>query len=128
MRQGSVAVLRDDTNAAVNWCDVPLRQLVAGGDAEAQVSVWIRNNSADALGGDSDAGWIDDDDGRVVLTAMATVRGATVAIEQEMLLSMTGGPTALLPQSPDEGYGGGHNNDNSAVSVCVDDYMAVGAS
>lgn len=129
MRQGSLSVLRSADNDLVDWCDVPLRDLVNGGDAEAQVSVWIRNNTADALGGDLDTvgNWVDDDDGRVVITAMATVRNTTVAIEQEMLLTISGGPTALLPQSPDEGYGGGHNNDNSAVSVCLDDYVAVGS-
>lgn len=128
MRQGAVTFLRDQSMADVHWCDVPLRQLVEGGDAEARVSVWIRNNSADALGDNSVASWIDDDDGRIVLTAMATVRNATVAVEQEMLLSLGSDPIALLPQSPDEGYGGGHNNDNSAVSVCADDYVPVDAS
>jgi len=125
MRQGAVSLLRDSSNADVYWCDVPLRQLVPGGDPEAQVSVWVRNNTADVLGnGGGSASWTADADGRVVLTAMASVRGTTIAIEQEMLLSASGGPTALLPQSADEGYGGGHNNDNSAVSVCVDDYVA----
>ncbi|MCX4239064.1 hypothetical protein, partial [Paraliomyxa miuraensis] len=125
MRQGAVSLLRDDGGTPVHWCDVPLRELLANGDPEARVSSWVRNNSADALGGDAGAGsWIDDSDGRVVLTAMATVRGTTVTIEQEVLLSLRAGPQALLPQTPDEGYGGGHNNDNSAVSVCVDDYVA----
>lgn len=127
MRQGAVALLRDTNNADVHWCDVPLRELVTGGDPEARVSVWIRNNTADALGGDGPGTWIEDDDGRVVLTAMATIRNTTVAIEQEMLLSLGNDPTALLPQTPDEGYGGGHNNDNSAVSVCVDDYVSAAA-
>ena len=127
MRQGAVALLRDDSNAEVHWCDVPLRQLVPGGDAEAQVSVWIRNNTADALGNGVTGSWTQDGDGRVVLTAMATIRNTTVAIEQEMVLSLGNGSTALLPQTPDEGYGGGHNNDNSAVSVCLDDYVAAAA-
>lgn len=123
MRQGAVALLRDESAADVHWCDVPLRQLIENGDAEARVSVWVRNNTADSLGENSVTSWIDDDDGRVVLTAMATVRNTTVAVEREMLLALGNDPSALLPQSPDEGYGGGHNNDNSAVSVCVDDYV-----
>lgn len=125
MRQGSVVLLRDRSNADTYWCDLPLRDLVEGGDPEARISIWLRNNSADAL---ATAGgstlWTQDGDGRVVLTAMATVRNTTVAIEQEMLLSVNTGPSLMLPQSPDEGYGGGHNNDNSAVSVCVDQYVA----
>lgn len=128
MRQGAVAQLRDATNADTYWCDLPLRDLVPGGDPEARVSIWLRNNTADALGNGGSANWTADGDGRVVLTAMATVRNTTIAIEQEMLLSNSLGPTALLPQSPDEGYGGGHNNDNSAVSVCVDDYVGAEAA
>ncbi len=124
MRQGAVARLRDTAGAGVYWCDMPLRDLVEGGDSEARVSVWLRNNSADALGSNGGlGGWTADSDGRVVLTAMATVRNTTIAVEQEMLLTLGVGPTALMPQTPDEGYGGGHNNDNSAVSVCVDDYV-----
>jgi hypothetical protein len=129
MRQGAVARLRDGGGAQVHWCDVPLRDLLASGDPEARVSTWVRNNSGDALGGNAGVGtWTDDNDGRVVVTVMATVRGATVAIEQEVLLSSSGGPQAMLPQTPDEGYGGGHNNDNSAVSVCVADYVAAAAN
>jgi Tfp pilus assembly protein PilX len=129
MRQGAVTLLRDASGADTHWCDVPLRELLAAGDPEARVSTWIRNNSGDALGGAAGAGsWTDDADGRVVVTAMATVRGATVALEQEVLLSFANGPQAMLPQSPDEGYGGGHNNDNSAVSVCVDDYAVAAAN
>jgi hypothetical protein len=123
MRQGAVSQLRDGGGALIPWCDVPLRDLIESGDPEARVSTWVRNNTGDALGGTAGVGsWIDDTDGRVVVTAMATVRGATVAIEQEVLMAFGSGPNALLPQSPDEGYGGGHNNDNSAVSVCVGDY------
>ncbi len=125
MRQGAVAQLRDGGGAQLHWCEVPLREILPTGDPEARVSAWVRNNSGDALGGNGGVGgWTDDRDGRVVLTAMASVRGATVTIEQEVLLSFGSGPQALLPQSPDEGYGGGHNNDNSAVSVCLDDYVA----
>lgn len=129
MRQGALANLRDSDLALGLWCQRPLRDLVDRGDAEARISVWVRNNGADALGGGETASgsWTDDEDGRVVLTAMATVRNTTVSVEQEVLLSFGSGPQALLPQSPDEGYGGGHNNDNSAVSVCADDYAAASA-
>ena len=128
MRQGAVAQLRDGSGAQVYWCDVPLRDLIPNGDSEARVSTWVRNNGADALGGDGVGSWTNDDDGRVVITAMATVRGTTVAVEQEVLLSFGTGPQAMLPQTPDEGYGGGHNNDNSSVSVCVDDYVPAAAN
>jgi Tfp pilus assembly protein PilX len=129
MRQGAVSLLRDGSGAQVHWCDTPLRDLLPAGDPEARVSTWIRNNSGDVLGGSAGGGsWVNDEDGRVVITAMATVRGATVALEQEVLLSFGNAPQGLLPQSPDEGYGGGHNNDNSAVSVCVDDYVAAASA
>lgn len=126
MRQGAVVNLRAANDVVVGWADVPLRQLVTGGDPEARVSVWIRNNSADALGGggSGSGSWTTDNDGRVVLTASARVRNTTATIEQEVLLSFGFGPASLLPQSPDEGYGGGHNNDNSAVSVCADNYTS----
>jgi hypothetical protein len=124
MRQGAVAFLNDVNDVPANWCDVPVRDLVTGADAEARVSVWIRNNSADALGpAPGSASWTDDNDGRVVVTAMATIRNTSVTIEQELLLSYGSGSTVLQPQSPDEGYGGGHNNDNSAVSVCTDQFL-----
>jgi hypothetical protein len=123
MRQGAVAQLPDANLATVNWCDVPLRDLVPAGDAEARVSVWVRNNSADALGAGGSGLWDDDGDGRVVVTAMATVRNTQVTIEQEVLLSIGGGTSTVPPQTPDEGYGGGHNNDNSAVAICTDEYV-----
>ncbi len=124
MRQGAVAFLNDAAGAPQNWCQLPLRDLVPGGDAEAQVSVWVRNNTADALGATGSASWIDDGDGRVVVTAMATVRNTTVTVEQELVLQVGAMDAVMQPQSPDEGYGGGHNNDNSAVSVCASDYVA----
>jgi hypothetical protein len=124
MRQGAVAQLRDAASNIDYWCDRPIRDLVANADPEARVSVWVRNNSADALGPRGSGSWTDDEDGRVVLTAMATVRNTTVTVEQEVLLNLSAGAANLLPQSPDEGYGGGHNNDNSAVSVCPDTYAA----
>ncbi len=128
LRQGAVARLGDADASPVYWCDVPLRELSEGADPEARISVWIRNDRADALGPGGPASWIDDDNGRVVLTAMAQVRGSSVTVEQEMVLSSGMGPQPLLPQSPDEGYGGGHNNDNSAVSTCVEDYVVAGAA
>ena len=94
------------------------------GDPDARVTVWVRNNSADALGVNGSGLWTDDSDGQVVVTAQARVRHTVVTVEQEIALSVNGGLTVLAPQSPDEGYGGGHNNDNSAVSVCTDDYVA----
>lgn len=124
MRQGAVAVLADAGLAQQNWCQLPLRDLVPGGDAEAQVSVWVRNNAADALGAGGTASWTDDGDGRIVVTAMATVRNTTVTIEQELALTTGSGAGVLQPQSADEGYGGGHNNDNSAVSVCSSEFVA----
>ena len=62
------------------------------------------------------------------MTAQARVRHTVVTIEQEIALSVNGGLQVLQPQSADEGYGGGHNNDNSAVSVCTDDYVSGTAS
>lgn len=129
MRQGAVAYLLDGAGAQQDWCDMAVRDLLpgSGGDAEARVSVWVRNNSADALGPNGSASWIDDNDGRVVVTAMATIRNTSVTVEEELVLSFGNGPTALQPQSPDEGYGGGHNNDNSAVSVCADQFVQADA-
>jgi hypothetical protein len=123
MRQGAVSRLRDASNSQSNWCDVPMRDLLEVGDAEARVSVWVRNNAGDALGTNGSGSWTDDGDSRIVLTAQATVRGSTVAIEQEVLLNLGPGVSDLMPQTADEGYGGGHNNDNSAVSVCSDQYQ-----
>ena len=124
LRQGAVARLGDTSDVPVYWCDVAMRELLPGADPEARVSVWIRNDQGDALGPESSGHWTRDTDGRVVLTAMAEVRGTRVTVEQEMLLSRSDQPRPLHPQSPDEGYGGGHNGDNSAVSVCVDDFVA----
>lgn len=124
MRQGAVAFLRNAAGAQENWADVPFRDLVPNGDPDARVSVWIRNNSADALGVNGSGSWTDDFDGRVVVTAQARVRHTVVTVEQEIALSGPAGLDVLQPQSPDEGYGGGHNNDNSSVSVCTDDYAA----
>lgn len=124
LRQGAVSQLPDAGGASVHWCDVSLRALLPGADPEARASVWIRNDRGDALGVSGSGSWVEDSDGRVVLTAMAEVRGSRVTVEQEMLLGGLGAAAPSLPQTPDEGYGGGHNNDNSAVSVCAADYVA----
>lgn len=128
LRQGAVSRLPDTSGAPVYWCDVALRELLPGADAEARVSVWIRNDQGDALGPGGSGSWTDDADGRVVLTAMAEVRGTRVTVEQEVLLSTDEGSGPLWPQSPDEGYGGGHNNDNSTVSICEDDLLTAAAA
>jgi Tfp pilus assembly protein PilX len=126
MRQGAVVRLATEANPApFNWCGagggVAFNQILPNGDPEARVCVWIRNNSADALGAGSSGNWVTETDGRVVLTAMATVRNTTITVEQEVALSGDQVVQPWKPQSPDEGYGGGHNNDNSSVSVCADD-------
>ncbi len=123
MRQGAVAFLRNAAGVQEDWADVPFRDLVPNGDPDARVTVWVRNNSADALGVDGSGVWTDDSDGQIVITAQARVRQTVVTVEQEIATSLGNGAQVLLPQSPDEGYGGGHNNDNSAVSVCSDDYV-----
>ncbi len=103
---------------------VPLRNLLIGGDPEARVSLWIRNNTSDAVDSASAGGdWTNDTDGRVVFTAMATVRNTTVAIEQEMALTPADTTAAWSMSSPDVGYGGGHNNDNVMADVCVENFL-----
>ena len=128
MRQGAIAFLRNSGGVQEDWADVPFRDLVPNGDPDARVTVWVRNNAADALGVGGSGIWIDDSDGQVVVTAQARVRHTVVTVEQEIALSVGAGLQVLQPQSPDEGYGGGHNNDNSAVSVCTDDYVAGAAA
>lgn len=66
-----------------------------------------------------------DGDGRVVLTAMATVRNTTITVEKEVQLQASQRSTPASLRSPDEGYGGGHNNDNTSVSLCTDEYVSV---
>ncbi|MEX1365270.1 MAG: hypothetical protein AB1Z98_19235 [Nannocystaceae bacterium] len=83
-RPGAVARLLDQAGATPHWCRVPLRQLMGGGDTDARVSVWVRNDSADALDG---GGWSHDDDRRVVLTAVAEVRGTRVVLEERVALA-----------------------------------------
>jgi hypothetical protein len=129
MRPGALAFLPDSTGtlgSEVRWYKLPFSSLVPGGDPEAYVSVWIRNNSADALGPGGSGSWIDDTDTAVTITAQVDIRNTVVAVEQEVRLQ--GVPTTMSqPQSPDEGYGGGHNNDNSAVAACTDDYQSASA-
>jgi hypothetical protein len=123
MRQGAIAYLPDAQLAPTNWAQVPLRNLLSGADSEATVSLWIRNNAADAIDGKGGASWTADSDGRVVLTAMATVRNTTVAIEQEFVLSPGSAKKAWSMSSPDVGYGGGHNNDNVMADVCLENFL-----
>jgi hypothetical protein len=122
MRQGAIAFLPDADGVATNWVQVPLRDLLEGADSEARVSLWIRNNAADAIdtGGGS---WTSDTDGRVVLTGVATVRNTTIAIEQELALTPGNQQQAWSMSSPDVGYGGGHNNDNVMADVCVENFL-----
>jgi hypothetical protein len=129
MRQGAVSRLPDATGLTeLDWCDVPFRDLVPGGDAEAHVSVWVRNNSADALGPSGSQDWVDDGDGQIVITASARLRNTVVTVEKEISLSSGDSAPVMQPLSPDEGYGGGHNNDNSAVSMCTDDFVSAVAA
>jgi hypothetical protein len=129
MRQGAVSRLDDSTGLAqLDWCDVPFRDLVPGGDAEAHVSVWVRNNGADALGASGSQSWTNDEDGQVVITASARIRNTIVTVEKEVSLSSGDAAPVMQPVSPDEGYGGGHNNDNSAVSMCTDDFVSAVAA
>lgn len=124
MRQGAISYLPDAQLVPVNWAQVPLRNLLQGADPEATVSLWIRNNTSDAVDIDGSSGsWITDSDGRVVLTAMATVRNTTVAIEQEMVLAPGSATKAWSMASPDVGYGGGHNNDNVMADVCIENFL-----
>lgn len=123
MRPGALVMLPDSDNGAqVPWTEVPMAALVDGGDPEAIVTVWIRNNSAEALGANGTGSWVADKDGRVVLTGMARVRNSTVTIEQEYYFLPRSGVLAQSPATPDQGYGGGHNGDNAAVAVCEQDY------
>lgn len=123
MRQGAIAHLPDSQGVATDWVQVPLRNLLEGADAEARVSLWVRNNAADAVDKDGGGSWISDSDGRVVLTAMATMRNSTVTVEQEFALSPGSQKQAWSMQSPDVGYGGGHNNDNVMADVCIENFV-----
>lgn len=119
MRPGAVVRLPAADFEPRDWSEIPLAELVQGGDPEARVSVWVRNNTSEAIGGGTGS-WVSDSDNRIVITAMATVRHTTVAIEQEFLIKPPSTAVPLVPPTPDEGYGGGHNGDNTAVIVCND--------
>ena len=123
MRQGAIAHLPDSQGVAVNWVQVPLRNLLPGADPEARVSLWVRNNAADAIDRDGSGSWTSDTDGRVVLTAMATLRNTTVTVEQEFALAPGSSKQAWSMNSPDVGYGGGHNNDNVMADVCIENFV-----
>lgn len=107
LRQGAVSRLANASGISVYWCDVAFRELLPGADAEARISVWVRNDQGDALGPGGSGSWTDDLDGRVVLTATAEVRGAQVRVEQEVSLAGHGWSRPARPRSPDAGYGGG---------------------
>lgn len=124
MRQGAIAFLPNADSVPSNWVQVPLRDLLDGGDPEARVSLWIRNNAADAIdSNDAGGNWTADSDGRVILTAMATVRNTTIALEQEIKLTPGDQKAAWSMSSPDVGYGGGHNNDNVMADVCMENFL-----
>jgi len=123
MRPGSIVRLPAAGGALTDWSNVPMSEVLLNGDPEAIISVWIRNNTSEALGSGNQSGsWVADRDKRVVITAMATVRNTTVAIEQEYFIKPVGGATPLVPPTPDDGYGGGHHGDNTAVVVCEENY------
>jgi hypothetical protein len=123
MRQGAIAYLPNADFVPTNWVQVRLRDLLEGGDPEARVSLWVRNNASDAIDSDGSGSWTVDSDGRVVLTAMATIRNTTVTIEQEFKLTPSDQKAAWSMASPDVGYGGGHNNDNVMADVCVENFL-----
>jgi hypothetical protein len=123
MRQGAIAMLPNAEFVPTNWVQVRLRDLVDGGDPEARVSLWIRNNAADAIDSSAGGNWTTDTDGRVVLTAMATIRNTTVTVEQEIRLTPANQKSAWSMSSPDVGYGGGHNNDNVQADVCQENFL-----
>ncbi len=125
MRQGAIVNVSPSDAIAQNvaWCNIPINSLLTNADPEARVSVWVRNNASEALGSTGTSDWETDSDKRLVFTAMAMVRDTTVTVEQEVMLGVGGSPAPPGWQTPDEGYGGGHNNDNSAVSLCTDTYV-----
>jgi hypothetical protein len=123
MRQGAIARLADSQGGVIDWSRIPLRDLIEGADPEVRVSLWIRNNTADALDGESSGTWTDDEDARVVLTAMATIRNTNVAVEREFVLGATPADQPWGMTSPDVSYGAGHNNDNTIADVCLSNYL-----
>ena len=130
MQHGALIVLADAEANEVAWADLPFASLIDGGDPELRVSLWIRNNTGEVLSAaDSATGsWTEDEDGLVVLTALARLRNTEVAIEQEMDFGGVPGASPWNPVTPDEGHGVGHNNDNSSVVVCEENYVGAGGS
>jgi hypothetical protein len=122
MRQGAIAFLPDSNGVKTSWIKIPMRSLLERADPEARVSLWIRNNSWDALSNENGS-WTQDTDGKVVLTAMATLRNTSIVLEQEFAMAPTVGKNLWSMSSPDVGYGGGHNNDNVIADVCVENFL-----
>ncbi len=129
MRPGALTVLPNNSGTAIiPWREVPMNTILTNGDPEARVTVWVRNNAAEALGDSNPAGgggtahgtgsWILDEDQRFVVTAMAEVHGVQVTVEQEVAFDSPDAQQVWQMASPDLGYGGGHNNDNVAVETC----------
>lgn len=84
VRPGALVHLPDASTTSVHWCQTPLRQLVTAGDADAQVSVWVRNDRAEGLDA---AGWRHDANRTLVLTAVATVLGVRVVVQEQVELT-----------------------------------------
>lgn len=84
IRPGAIARLPDQSGSASAWCRTPARQLVAGADANAIISVWVRNDRAEGL--DPAIGWMHDENRRVVVTAVAELRGTRVVEHREVVL------------------------------------------
>ncbi|KIG19511.1 hypothetical protein DB30_00020 [Enhygromyxa salina] len=122
MRQGAIAMLPNRQGVPTDWVQIPLRDLLEGADAEVRVTLWVRNNNGDAINGDGAASWLADSDGRVVLTAMATLRNTTVTVEQEYILTPGTSAQAWSMNTPDVGEGGGHNGDNVMAAVCIENF------
>lgn len=83
LRPGAVARLPDRDGSTVHWCRIPLRQLLEDADTDATVSLWVRNDTADALDG---GGWTNEQNDRVVITAIAEVRGSRVVVRESVTL------------------------------------------
>lgn len=122
MRPGALVVKPLVGGAIGPWVRTPMSQLVQGGDNQAVVTVWVRNNMSEALGPEDQGtgSWVIDNDTSIVVTSMAEVHGAVVSIEQEFVLIANAGMKMWEMASPDLGYGGGHNNDSAAVETCSD--------
>jgi len=136
MRPGAIMWLRNlETRAPKRLCgSVPgqgmLSDVVPGADPDANVTVWIRNNAADGLrqptfrndvpvAHGTMPGWETESDCIVVLTAMAEVNGSVATVESTLYAQSSNSFSGSDIISPDEGYGSGHNNDNTAISRCM---------